>query len=206
VVLINLATGDAGSETGQLLGALILGRIWATIQARTHVPPERRHPTFLVIDEFADILKLPGDLGEMLAKTRGYGVSMTLGHQHLAQLPANIRSAVAANLRSRIAFQCGYDDAAILAKVMGGGLTGDDIQNLPRFETYQVLCVNGRTLPPASATTLPLSRPLGTLDEVRALSRQRYGVPREETDRQLIARRTVAVPDVEVGSRRRRIS
>src|SRR5262249_32440007 len=41
VVLINLATGDAGSETGQLLGSLLIGAIWATIQTRSRVAPER---------------------------------------------------------------------------------------------------------------------------------------------------------------------
>ena len=204
VVLINLATGDAGSETGQLLGPLIIGELWATIQTRSQIAPERRHPVFLYVDEFAELLRLPQDLGDALAKARGLGVGMVLAHQHLGQLTPNVKAAVAANARSKIVFQCGYDDAGALAKLLGGGLTSNDVQHLARFETYQALCVNGRTLSPASALTLPLGPSLGTLPYVRSSSRSRFGVPREQTDDALIARRQVEPPPSEIGSRPRR--
>ena len=206
VVLINLATGDAGSETGQLLGSLILGALWATVQSRSQVAPERRHPVLLYVDEFADLLRLPQDLGDSLAKARGLGVGMVLAHQHLGQLSPTVKAAVAANARSRIVFQCGYDDAGALAKLLGGGLTSSDIQHLARFETYQALCHDGRTLSPASAITLPLGMPLGTLQQVRTFSQQNFGVPRAVTDQELITRRTVQAPASEVGTRRRRPS
>jgi hypothetical protein len=127
-----------------------------------------------------------------------------LAHQHLGQLSPNVKAAVAANARSRIVFQCGYDDAGALAKLLGGGLTANDIQRLARFETYQALCHDGRTLSPASAITLPIGKPLGTLGTIQATSRTRYGVAREQTDQELIARRQVDVTAAEVGSRRRR--
>jgi len=206
VVLINLATGDAGSETGQLLGSLIIGALWATIQTRSLVAPERRHPVFVYVDEFADVLRLPQDLGDSLAKARGLGVGMVLAHQHLGQLTPNVKAAVAANARSKIVFQCGYDDAGALAKLLGGGLTSNDVQHLAKFETYQALCVGGRTLSPASAVTLPLGPSLGTLSDVQRRSRERYGVVREETDRNQIARRQVEPPASDVGLRPRRLS
>jgi len=206
VVLINLATGDAGSETGQLLGSLIIGALWATIQTRSLVAPERRHPVFLYVDEFAELLRLPQDLGDALAKARGLGVGMVLAHQHLGQLTPSVKAAVAANARSKIVFQCGYDDAGALAKLLGGGLTSNDVQHLAKFETYQALCVGGRTLTPASALTLSLGPSLGTLHEVQRRSREHYGVAREETDEALLARRRVAPPTGDVGSRPRRSS
>jgi hypothetical protein len=203
IVLVSLATGDAGSESGQLLGALFLGALWATIQSRTKISLERRHPVFVYIDEFADVMRLPQDFGDALAKARGLGVGLVLAHQHLGQLTPNVRAAVAANARSRIVFQCGYDDASTLAKLLGGGLTAHDLQHLAKYETYQALCLDGRTLSPASALTLPLSEPLGTPEAVRRNSCERFGVPRKETDEALIARRTPPVPTDEVGSRRR---
>jgi hypothetical protein len=206
ILLVSLATGDAGADTGQLLGSLLMGRLWATVQSRSQIPADRRHPVFVYLDEFADVLRLPLDLGDALAKTRGLGVGFCLAHQHLGQLSPAVRAAVEANCRSRIVFQTGYSDAQALARLLGGGLTGQDLQQLALYETYQALSLNGRTMSPASAVTLPLDARQGTLDKVRALSRERYGVPRQETDRVLIERRTVQTPASEVGSRRRRTS
>jgi hypothetical protein len=206
IVLVSLATGEGGAETGQLLGSLLMGRLWAIIQSRSQIPAERRHPVFVYLDEFADVLRLPGDLGDALARTRGLGVGFCLAHQHLGQLSPSVRAAVSANARSRVVFQCGYDDSQALAKLLGGGLTGTDLQQLALYETYQALSLGGRAMTPASAVTLPLPSQLGTLDRVKAASRKRYGVPREETDRALIERRTITAPAVPVGSRRRRTS
>jgi hypothetical protein len=110
---------------------------------------------------------------------------------------------VAANARSRIVFQCGYDDAGPLAKLLGGGLTGGDLQQLALYETYQSLSLNGRIMSPASAVTLPMTPGLGVMEKVQAASRERYGVPRKQTDEALIERRTVSAATGPVGSRRR---
>jgi hypothetical protein len=206
ILLVSLATGDAGADTGQLLGSLLMGHLWATIQSRSQIPPERRHPVFVYLDEFADVLRLPGDLGDALAKTRGLGVGFCLAHQHMAQLSPPVRAAVTANARSRIVFQSGYDDAGSLAKLLGGGLTATDLQQLALYETYQSLSLDGRVMAPASAVTLPLSPGLGIRGRVQAASRERFGVSRQDTDRALIERRTVTGPTSEVGGRRRRAS
>ncbi len=203
ILLVSLATGDAGADTGQLLGSLLMGCLWATIQSRSQIPAERRHPVFVYLDEFADVLRLPGDLGDALAKTRGLGVGFCLAHQHLGQLSPSVRAAVSANARSWIVFQCGYDDAGPLAKLLGGGLTGGDLQQLALYETYQSLSLNGRIMSPASAVTLPMMRGLGVMEKVQGASRERYGVPRRKTDEALIERRTVAAATGPVGSRRR---
>jgi hypothetical protein len=202
IVLVSLAMGDGGSDAPQLLGSLFLGALWATVQSRSTIAPERRHPVFVYVDEFADVLRLPQDLGDALAKARGLGVGLVLAHQHLGQLTTAVRAAVAANARSRIVFQCGYDDSAGLARLLGGGLTASDVQHLQLYETYQALSHEGRTFSPASAVTLPLGASLGTLGDVRERSRSAYGARREDTDAALVARRTVKATSASVGRRR----
>lgn len=202
VVLISLATGDGGSDVGHLLGSLFLGALWATVQRRATIAPERRHPVFVYVDEFADVLRLPGDLSDALAKARGFGVGLTLAHQHLGQLTPSVRAAVEANARSRIVFQCGYKDASAVAKLLGGGLTANDVQHLERYETYQALCHEGRTLSPASAVTLPLGPSLGTLSDVLDRSRTESGATREATDEALLNRRQIEPTKAQVGRRR----
>jgi hypothetical protein len=87
-----------------------------------------------------------------------------------------------------------------------GGLTPRDLQGLRAFETYQALCANGRMPSPASAATLLLGEPLGTLGAVVRNTREHYGTARGDTDAALLARRSVGgdLGGGAIGSRRRR--
>jgi hypothetical protein len=189
VLLVSLSKGTLGSENAHLLGALLLGALFATIQQRTTLPPGKRTPVFVYLDEFADILKLPLDLGDALVQARGLGVGLYLSFQHRGLLRPEVRSAVDANTRSKVVFQCGHDDAVAFAKILGGGLGPNDIQSLAAFETYQALCVDGRTSSPASVATLPLGPALGSRADVLARSKHCYGQSRSEVDAEVLARR-----------------
>jgi hypothetical protein len=203
VLLVNLNKGAVGSETAQLLGSLLLGQLWQAIQRRSRIPRERRHPVVLYLDEFHDYLRLPNDLGDVLVQARGLGVGVVAAHQHLGQLAPAIRSAVAANAQTRIVFGLGYDDAAVMARVLGGGLSATDIQNLAAFETYQALCVSGSTASPASAVTVPLSPSLSSGERVRQISRATYGTARAEVEAALLGRRKVEATEAPIGARKR---
>jgi len=52
-------------------------------------------------------------------RSRSYGLSMVLAHQHLDQLPERMRRAVLANARSKVVFQATADDARVLAREFG---------------------------------------------------------------------------------------
>ena len=82
-------------------------------------------------------------MADALAQARGLGVGLTLAHQHLAQLPANLRAAVFANARSRVCFQLAGDDAQAMARFSGGLLEANDFQRLRRYEAYAQLVVAG---------------------------------------------------------------
>ena len=116
VLLVNLAKGALGPEASQLLGSLVIAQLWQTILGRSGVAPERRHPVFVYVDEWQDYLRLPTDLGDVLAQSRSLGVGLTLAHQHLGQLSPAMRAAVLANARSRVVFQTSHDDAALLVR------------------------------------------------------------------------------------------
>lgn len=200
-LLVNLSKGSLGSEGAQLLGSLLVASIWNLAQRRTALPPARRHPVLIYLDEFHELLRLPVDLADALATARGLSVGFVLAHQNLGQLPPTIRSAALANARSRIIFACGHDDAVPLAKLLGSGLTPTDLQSLGRFETYQALHVDGVTAAAASARTLPLPKSTGSLKKIRQLSSERYGQPREDIDASIRARRQAEPPTSAVGRR-----
>jgi hypothetical protein len=205
VLLVNLGQGAIGAENAYLLGSLLLGQLYDRIQARSRVRPSERHPVAIFLDEFQQVLRLPLGMADALATARGLGVGFTLAHQELGQLSPTVRSAVAANCRSRIFFQLGHDDAAVVAKLLGHGLTASDLEHLRAYETYQALAHGGVTTRPVSVATLPLPGSLDNLPMIRRRSAERYGQNGEAVDAELRVRRRTAppVPNMAVGSRRR---
>jgi Type IV secretion-system coupling protein DNA-binding domain len=203
VLLVDLGSGSLGSETAQLLGALIMATLWQAITSRSHLTADERRPTFVYIDEFQQTLRLPMDLTDALVQARGLGVGLVLAHQHLGQLPPSVKSSLLGNAGSRVVFGLRAADAGVMAKELGGGITADDLQGLPAYETYQSLHIVGQRARPASARTTPLTPSMGSGGQVRTLSRERFGMPRAEVDAVLRKRRDGVKASAPVGSRRR---
>ena len=208
IVLVSLAKGLLGSEASSLLGSLFVAELWHATLRRAGVPAAMRRPVTVFIDEFQDYLHLPTDLADALAQARGYGVALTLSHQHLGQLPSGtMRSAVLANARSRVCFQLAAEDAQVMARSSNGELRGDDFQQLRLHEVYVRLVVggevtgfaSGRTLPPPAVTSDPAA--------VREASRLRYGQPIADVEAEITRLAEGDEPtDGSVGTRPRRRS
>lgn len=187
ILLVNLAKGKIGGEGAQLLGSLVVALLWASALHRIGTPEAQRSPVMLHIDEVQDYLRLPGDLGDALAQARGLGVGFTLAHQHLGQLPSSIREAVLANARSRVAFQLSARDSRDIAGLAAGQLQPEDLQALPAFHAYAQLLHGGTPRGWASLVTQPLAPPLHSARDLHRRSSQRYGVPLDEVERDLLA-------------------
>lgn len=116
------------------------------------------------------------------------GVGFTLAHQYLDQLPVGMRSAVLGNARSRVCFHLPPADAVVMAKGHPE-LTPDDFTALGTFQVYASLqdntltqqrgdrYVSGRTQPLPPATASP--------EQLRRLSRERYGRPLGDIEAEL---------------------
>jgi hypothetical protein len=185
IVLVNLAKGLLGKDTAQLFGSLVIAQLWQAIQSRVAVPVEYRAPMFVYVDEFQDYLRLPTDIGDILAQSRGYGVGMVLAHQHLGQLPKELKSGVLSNARSRICFQLGHEDALVMSK--GSNiLSAQDFEKQARYQIYAQLVGNGEVLPWASGETLQPIDPISEVEAIRAMSRERYGINGDEVEANLL--------------------
>ncbi len=182
IVLCSLAKGLIGPEASALLGSLLVAELWQAVLGRASVPPAKRHPVVVYADEFQDYVHLPTDMADALAQARGLGVGLTLAHQHLAQLPATLRSAVLANARSRVCFQLSGEDAQAVARLSGGALEANDLQRLPRFNAYAQVMVGGELTQYASIRTVPLDPPTNDPQLMRRQSASRYGRPVAEVD------------------------
>lgn len=188
VLLVSLAKGTLGEDAARLLGSAVLAQLWQAVQARTALPVSQRVPVFCFVDEFQDYVGIPTSFADLLAQARGYGFSLTLAHQHLGQLPRELRDAVLANSRSRVVFQAAHADAAILAKELGPDVSPDDLGALGAFEAVAQVASGSRVSPPVTIRTAPAPPPVGEAARIRSLSRRRYGRPAEQVEREVRAR------------------
>jgi len=134
-------------------------------------------------------LTLPSPLADMLAEARGYHLSLCLAHQHLGQLPREMREAIAANARTKLYFQLSLQDAHALARELEPELTAHDLANLPRHSAAVRLCQAGETGRPFTLQTEPLppAQP-DRAEQVRTASRARIGVERARVEARLARR------------------
>jgi hypothetical protein len=205
ILLVPLRRGLIGPEAASLIGSLVVAELWQAIQERAGQAPRRRQPVMVYVDEVQDYLHLGTDLGEALAQARGYGVGFHLAHQFIAQLPADMRAAIASNARSRIGFQLAHADAVELAKGHPE-LTAEDFMTLGQYEIYASLFAAGRVMPYASGKTLPPGPAISQPEALRRLSREQYGCPLDEVEAGFAELLTGPARDLGQPGRRRRQS
>lgn len=181
ILLVDCSKGALGPETSALLASFVIAVLWGATLSRAGIPPQRRHPVSVYLDEFQDFLRLPTDLGDALAQARGLGVGFTLANQYLHQLDASMRSAVLANVQNRICFRLADEDARVMA-TRGSGLDPEDFASLGAFEFYAQVVVGGTVQPWCSARSLPPDPPTVDPDDVRAASRAAYGRARRDVE------------------------
>jgi hypothetical protein len=188
VLLVALPRGELGPETSSLLGSLLVARLWQVVQGRSQRPEAERADACLVLDECHRLLHLPQTMEEILVESRGYHLGMVLAHQHLGQLPKELREAMGANVHTRIAFQCEQDAAELAGwfKPLGA----QDLAGLPQFGVAVRLCVDGHSERPFIGTTRPPAASLGREHAGRLVAGalERWGRPRAEVEAEIVAR------------------
>lgn len=91
VILINTSK-DLLKSGSTFLGRFFFSLIGQAALERASQHPSRRKPTHVYVDECADYIDT--SFGTLLDQIRKYKVSLTLSHQHLSQIPQEVRSSV----------------------------------------------------------------------------------------------------------------
>ena len=195
LLLVRVPKGTLGEDTSRLLGSFVVARVWQAALARAARPEQQRPDAALYVDEVHNYLSLPTPLADMLAEARGYRLSLCLAHQHLGQLPREMRDALSANARSKLYFQLSPEDARALERLVEPDLAAHDLAHLPTYTAAARICHNGEPSRAFTLTTEPL-RPGRTdrAEAVRADSRRRNGRPVAEIDADLAARQGRSIP------------
>lgn len=205
ILLVNIPKGLIGAETAQLLGCLILTSAWQALAERTAIAREKRRPFGIVVDEVQDFASAPIPWDELFAQGRKYGLSLTVAHQNLTQLPRDLREVVLANARSKVVFTLSGRDAKVMEGLFAPALSADDLQALDPYAVAALVALSdGSVARPVTLKTPPPPEPTGSMEAVRAASRAHYARPRGEIEQELRAQvEAVAVPPAPVGRKPR---
>jgi hypothetical protein len=180
ILIARLPKGELGEHTCQLVGALLLAGLWSAATRRAQLPAEQRCDATIVVDECHNFLHLPIGVADALAEARGYRMSWVLAHQHLAQLPAEVREAIDANARNKIFFTVSPNDATKLVRHVAPYFDERDLSRRPGYEVVARTVHHGHDVPPFTLATQPLPPAIeGRAEQLRAAARRRTGVSAE---------------------------
>lgn len=153
ILLVNLAKGSIGEDTSNLLGSLLISRFDLAALSRANIPESERKDFTLYLDEFHNFTTR--SLTFMLSELRKYRLALVLSNQYLTQLEPSMRDAILGNVGTIIVFRIGAVDAEFIAMEFAPEFKITDLTNLPNFNIYLKMMIDGTISRPFSAVTLP---------------------------------------------------
>lgn len=178
ILIMNLSKGRIGEDNSRLLGGMLITEIQLAAMSRVDLPEEERKDFFLYVDEFQNFAT--PSFANILSEARKYRLSLIMAHQYVMQLDEIVANAVFGNVGTIVTFRVGGADAEVLVKEFTPTFTEEDIVNLPKFQTFLKLMIDGVASSPFSAMTMPpIGSPTGSMEKVIRVSRERYAAKRE---------------------------
>ncbi|MBU1613365.1 type IV secretory system conjugative DNA transfer family protein, partial [Patescibacteria group bacterium] len=173
--------GRIGEDNSRLLGGMLITKIQLAAMERVDTPEAEREDFFLYVDEFQNFAT--ESFANILSEARKYRLGLIMAHQYMEQLEEEVLAAVIGNVGTIVTFRVGSTDAEILAKEFIPTFVEEDLVNLPKFQIYLKLMIDGVASRPFSAETMPpIGQVTGSAEKVIRVSRERYAVPRERIE------------------------
>jgi len=178
ILIANLAKGAIGEQASNLLGSLLVSHLQLVAMERGGLPPHRRVPFFVHVDEFQTFSS--DAFASLLSEARKFATHFSLANQYTDQLPPAVRSAVIGNAGTLVVFRVGSRDAELLAPefrpMEAGGLADQE----PYTAWLRTGIGRDRIF-----VEPKLYEPLGTADAITFQSRQRFGLFRYAIEQRL---------------------
>ncbi len=185
IVIVNLSKGQVGEQNANLLGSMIITKIYLAALSRADIPEKvlQGMPNFyLYVDEFQSFAN--ESFADILSEARKYKLNLTIAHQYVEQMSEEVRAAVFGNVGTMAAFRVGAIDAELLEKEFAPTFTAEDMVNLGKYQIYLKLMIDGMSSQPFSATNLPpiALAPRSFREEIIATSRMQFTHSRTSVD------------------------
>jgi hypothetical protein len=187
ILLANLARGKIGEDNSRVLGVFLITKLYLAILSQVDIKEEERNDYYLYIDEFQNFAAKV--FVNILSEARKCKLNLILANQYLSQLDeitpqgktTEARDAVFGNVGTLISFRLGAEDAQFLEREFLPEFSAQDFTNLPKYNIYLKLTVNGVAARPFSAITLPPPQKTeeSNKEKIIKVARERYATPRE---------------------------
>lgn len=186
ILIINLSKGRIGEDNGALLGAMMITKIQLAAMARVDIPEDERKDFYLYVDEFQNFAT--ESFANILSEARKYHLNLILANQYVTQIDETVRDAIFGNAGTIISFRVGAMDAEFLEKEFEPVFMMNDIINLPKYQIYLKLMIDGIAGDAFSATTLPPIKLEKAANETKVISgsRERYATSRTEVEEKIL--------------------
>ncbi|MCH8049241.1 TraM recognition domain-containing protein, partial [Patescibacteria group bacterium] len=184
IFFANLSKGRIGEDAMRLLGGMLITKIQMSAMERVDMPEEKRQDFYMYVDEFQNFAV--ESFASILSEARKYRLNLIMAHQYIAQLSEEVRDSVFGNVGTIISFRIGNQDADFMETEFMPRFTPEDLINLPKYQIYLKLMIDGISSMPFSAITLPpIAHNTGSKDRVIQQSRQRYAGDRKKIEEQV---------------------
>jgi len=189
ILLINLSKGLVGETNADLIGSMLITKIYLAAMSRAELPPAqmKQMPNFyFYVDEFQSFAN--ATFANILSEARKYHLNLIIAHQYVQQMEEEIRDAVFGNVGTTISFRVGPFDAEVLETVFAPEFEATDLVNLGFAQIYLSLMIDGVGSRPFSAVTLPpvATPPKSHKHMVIKRSQQNFCRPRAEVEQAVI--------------------
>jgi len=191
ILIVNLSKGRIGDINANLLGMIVVGKILMAALSRVDIEDEnKRNDFYLYIDEFQNFTT--DSISTILSEARKYRLNLTMAHQFIKQLREDIRDSVFGNVGSIISFRISPDDAEFMKNKFEPVFTPQDLMGIDNQNAYASLLIDGKTTRPFNfkvATDLVFDQGSPEMaGKIKELSSLKFGRPREEIEKELMAR------------------
>lgn len=174
ILLVNLSKGRLGERNANLLGLIIVGKLFMAALSRADSPGKEFPPFYLYMDEFQNITT--DSIPAILSEARKYKLSLTLAHQFLKQIEEKFRDAVFGNVGSMVVFRVGEEDGEFFAKQFAPTIHALDFVNIENRNAYVKILSGGVPQKPFNLKTLNFNPGnKEQIDDLRELSYLTYG-------------------------------
>ncbi len=179
IFLAKLSQGQIGEDNSNMLGKLLLSKIYQAALGRQRTASSERHPHYLYVDEFHSFIS--SSFVGILTGIRKYGLGLTCACQNLIQMNkvSGLREIMLSNAYVRSTFRLGDDDAQILAK-NSRHFEPSDFVNLG---TGDVILRVGKAQDECTMKTQMVERIRTSIETVQNTTREKYSHDRKEIEK-----------------------
>jgi CxxC-x17-CxxC domain-containing protein len=183
ILILNLSKGRIGEDNSALLGAMMITKIQLAAMGRVDIAEETRNDFYLYVDEFQNFAT--ESFANILSEARKYHLNLILANQYITQIDEKVRDAIFGNAGTIVSFRVGAMDAEFLEKEFEPVFMQNDIVNLPKYNVYLKLMIDGIAGDAFSAKVLPpvfIEDTAENEEKIVAASREKYASSKDEVE------------------------